>query len=86
MANNDYPILRSSHDLKNICNVRKEHYIFMSWKVFPFIIIYLDVVPIPLENHGKTSFMHILMNLTNEASCPIMLRLHVICCWWNIPF
>jgi hypothetical protein len=26
----------------------------MSWKVFPFIIIYLDVVPFPLENHEKT--------------------------------
>ncbi len=50
----------------------------MSWKVFPFIIIYLDVVPIPLENHEKPSFRHILMNLTNEASCPIMLRRYVI--------
>jgi hypothetical protein len=50
----------------------------MSRKVFPFIIIYLDVEPIPLENHGKTPFKHILMNLTNGASCPIMLRLYVI--------
>lgn len=33
---------------------------------------------IPLENHEKTPFGHILMNLTNEASCPIVLRLYVI--------